>query len=111
MTISFEPLELGEQLPRRLPEWPIVAGKVSDANELSPKATAALKARSQHSVQEIQDVIVTRSALRNCRSGRIRLWRCRQSRAGYKRGLGGDRIEVGAHLPFNDVAYDYPLSD
>lgn len=59
VAILVENVEHAAQLHQRLPDWPIVAGKVDDTTNLKPKMKDAIEAGEQPTARKSDDVIVT----------------------------------------------------
>ena len=59
VAILVENVEHAAQLHQRLPNWPIVAGKVGDTSKLKPKVIAAIETGKQATAKKFDDVIVT----------------------------------------------------
>ncbi|WP_146502864.1 hypothetical protein [Rubinisphaera italica] len=59
VAILVENVEHAARLHSWLPDWPIVAGKVSNTAKLTPKVLAAIEAGKQTTARKFDDIIVT----------------------------------------------------
>ena len=68
VAILVENVEHAARLHRWLPDWPIVAGKVSNTAKLTPKVLAAIEAGKQTTARKFDDTIVPTQGFAELRS-------------------------------------------